>query len=110
MKKLFLALALTGFVGAASINTLCAMTHSKVVVTGSEEDKNKKKDKKDCKKDAKCCSKDAPTASAADKKACAEGKTCSKGTSCCHAGAKTASQTKSEDKPADAKPAEGQQK
>ena len=86
MKKLFFALALTGFVGAASINTVSAATHSKIILKGGEEDKNKKKNKK---KDAKCCSKDAANATAADKKACSEGKTCSKGTSCCHAGAKT---------------------
>ena len=97
MKKLFFALALTGFLGASAINTVSAMTHSITFVKGGEEDKNKKKDKKDCKKDTKCCSKDAANATASDKKACSEGKVCSKGTSCCHAGAKTTtSETKTD--------------
>ena len=103
MKKLILAFALTGFVGAASINTVSAMTHTKVCVTGGEEDK-KKKSKKETKKDGKCCSKDAANATTADKKSCDEGKVCSKGTSCCHAGTKTTSGTteaKPEEKKAD---------
>lgn len=62
MKKLFFALAFTGFVGAASIHTVSAMTHSKIVMNGGEEDK-KKKDK--CKKDKSCCkSKTGATADA----------------------------------------------
>ena len=69
MKKLFFALALTGIVGAVSVNTVSAMTHSKVVVNCGEEDK-KKKDKKECKKDGKCSSANG------EKK-------------CCHAGAKS---------------------
>ena len=89
MKKLFFALALTGFLGASVINTVSAATHSKVFVKGGEDDKKKKKDSK---KDSKCCSKDA-NASASDKKSCTEGKVCSKGTGCCHAGAKTTSPT-----------------
>jgi hypothetical protein len=65
MKKLFFTLALTGIVGAVSINTASASTFR-----GDE-----KKDKKECKKDAKCSSgdkkcchsKDAKTSSATDK-------------------------------------------
>jgi len=53
MKKLFFALALTGIVGAASVNTVSAMTHSKVVVNCGGDEK-KEKDKKECKKDGKC--------------------------------------------------------
>ena len=77
MKKLFLAFALIGIVGAASVNTVSAMTHSKVIVNGGGEDKTKK-DKKECKKDGKCCSangdkkcchsKDAKTTKEADTK------------------------------------------
>ena len=52
MKKLFFALALTGFLGASVINTVSAATHSKVFVKGGEDDKKKKKDSK---KDSKCC-------------------------------------------------------
>ena len=92
MKKLFFALALTGFLGASAINTVSAMTHAKVCVNGGEEDK-KKKTKKDCKKDAKCCSKDVANATTADKQACAEKKVCSKATKCCNAGTKTATTT-----------------
>lgn len=93
MKKLFFALALTGFLGASAINTVSAATHVKVFVKGGEDDK--KKDKKS-KKDSKCCSKDAANVSSTDKKACSEGKVCSKGTSCCHAGAKTTTETKTD--------------
>ena len=42
MKNLFLALALTGFVGAASIHTVSAFTSSKVIVGGEECKKDKK--------------------------------------------------------------------
>lgn len=52
MKKLFFTLALTGIVGAASINTASASAFR-----GDE-----KKDKKECKKDGKC--------SSGDKKCC----------------------------------------
>ena len=77
MKKLFFALALTGFLGASAINTVSAVTHTKVFVKGGEDDKNKKD-----KKNKKCCSKDAANATSADKKACSESKVCSKGTEC----------------------------
>lgn len=53
MKKLFFALALTGIVGLASVNTVSAITNSKVVVNVVGDEK-KDKDKKDCKKDGKC--------------------------------------------------------
>ncbi|MBI3501126.1 MAG: hypothetical protein HY063_04970 [Bacteroidetes bacterium] len=88
MKKLFFALAFTGFLGAATVNTISAATHVKVFVKGGEDDKKKKKD---CKKDSKCCSKDA-NASAGDKK------TCAKGTGCCHAKTTSSSETKVEEK------------
>ena len=75
MKKLFFALALTGIVGAASVNTVSAMTHSKIVVNCGDDDKKKKdkcsKDKADGKcsmGDKKCChSKDAKATSTTDK-------------------------------------------
>jgi len=79
MKKLFLALALTGFVGAAAINTVSAMTHAKICVNGGEEDKKKKGSKK-CAKGAECCK--SKTGATADAK-CTKGeakKCCSKTT------------------------------
>lgn len=97
MKKLFFALALTGIIGAATVDTASAVTHSKVFVKGGEDDKIKKKD---CKKDSKCCSKDA-NASSADKKSC------SKGSGCCHSKAGATAGSTSETK-SDAKPVEGQ--
>ena len=79
MKKLFFALALTGIVGAASVNTVSAITHSKVFVNGGGDDKKKKK----CTKDKACCkSKAGATADAkeGEKKCCKSSvatKTCS---------------------------------
>lgn len=99
MKKLFLALALTGFVGAATINTVSAMTHSKVVVSGGEEDK-KKKDSKKCAKGAECCK--SKTNATADTKCtkgeaskCCSSKTTSQ-TSSCHDKTTTTSETKTD--------------
>ena len=91
MKKLFFALALTGIIGAATVSTVSAMTHSTVIVKGGDE---KKKDKKDCKKDSKCCSKDAASATASEKKEASEGKNCSKGKTCCHAKTETKAEEK----------------
>jgi hypothetical protein len=79
MKKIFIALAISGLFASSTINTISAATHIKVFANGGEEDKCKKD-----KKEKKCCSKDA-SASASDKKACSEGKVCSKGEKCCHA-------------------------
>lgn len=87
MKKLFFALALTGFVGAATINTVSAMTHSKVVVGGGEEDK-KKKDSKKCAKGAECCK--SKTGATADAK-CTKGET----KKCCSSSAKKSCSDKS---------------
>jgi|ERR1035437_1425912 hypothetical protein len=78
MKKLFFALALTGIVGAASVNTVSAMTHSKIVVAGGGDEKKKKKK---CDKDKASC-KGEGTASSDGKCAAGEKK-------CCHAGAKS---------------------
>ncbi len=83
MKKLFFALALAGFVGAATVNTVSASNHKIVFVKGGDE----KDKKKDCKKDEKC--KDG------DKKSC------SKDMKCCKAKANSSSSTdskKTEDK------------
>ena len=86
MKKLFFALALAGFVGAATVNTVSAASHKIVFVKGGEE----KDKKKDCKKDGKCCSKDA---------ASADKKDCSKDKKCCHSkGSTSSTETKTEDK------------
>ena len=68
MKKLFWALALTGFVGAATINSVSAITHSKVVVLGGEDEKNKKEKKKKCCKTEASCKKDG------EKKCCSKTK------------------------------------
>ena len=100
MKKLFLALALTGIVGVASVNTIAAITHSKVVVGGGEEDK-KKKDK--CKKDKSCCK--SQTGATADAK-CTNGETkkcCSSATSqkTCTQKTTTTSETKTDVKKAE---------
>jgi len=86
MKKLFFALALTGFVGAATISMVSAMTHSKIVVSGGEEDK-KKKDSKKCAKGTECCkSKTGATADAkctkGEAKKCCSSKTTSQTSSC----------------------------
>lgn len=59
MKKLFFAIALTGFVGAATINTASAITHTKIILKGGDNDKKKK----DSSKDKTCC-KSTGTASA----------------------------------------------
>ena len=71
MKKLFFALALTGIIGAVSVNTVSAMTHSKVIVNNGGDDK-KKKEK--CSKDKACCKSGTASAdgkcSAGDKKCC----------------------------------------
>lgn len=77
MKNLFLALALTGFVGAASIHTVSAFTSSKVIVGGEECKKDKK-----CKKGDACC-KSKTTASNAKKSCSGESskKCCSSSTS-----------------------------
>jgi hypothetical protein len=91
MKKLFLMLAFTGMVGAASATTVASMTNVNVTV-GGEEKKDEKKKKKSAKS---CCSKDA--AKAGDAKACHGEKTeakagCKEGAakSCCKAKAATA--------------------
>ena len=97
MKKLFFALALTGFVGAASVNTVSAMTHSKIVVSGGEEDKKKKNSKK-CAKGAECCK--SKTGATADAK-CTKGeakKCCSSATTqkTCSEKTTTTSETKTD--------------
>ncbi|HEY4800093.1 MAG TPA: hypothetical protein VII99_13520 [Bacteroidia bacterium] len=58
MKKLFLALALTGFVGAVTVNTASAISHSKVIMKGGDDDKAKK----DKKSKDKCCKSDGKSA------------------------------------------------
>lgn len=87
MKKLFFALALTGIIGAASVNTVSAMTHSKVVVNGGGDEKKKKRKK--CDKEKTDC-KSAGTASPESKCSSGEKK-------CCHSGAKS-TESKTSDK------------
>lgn len=82
MKKLFFALALTGFVSAAAIGTVSAMTHNKIVMKCKGDDDKKKKEK--CSKDKACC-KSTATASETSKCSAAGGEK-----KCCHATAKAA--------------------
>lgn len=93
MKNLFLALALTGFIGAVSMNTVAAFTHAKVIMCGGEECKHKKGEK--CTKGDKCCK--SKTTATADKKCSKDGeKKC-----CSHSSAKkstTTSETKTDSK------------
>jgi hypothetical protein len=72
MKKLFLLIAFTGIVGAASASSLVAFNKATVITNGGDE---KKDEKKKCDKDKACC-----------KKGEKSGKACSgeKG-KCCHA-------------------------
>ena len=75
MKKLFLLLAFTGIVGAASATSVLALSHNTIVNHGGDDkkgdDKKKKKDKKECcKKDA-----NAKTCTHDDKKSCCKAKT-----------------------------------
>ena len=85
MKKLFLAFALIGIVGAASVTTVSAMTHAKVIVGGGEECKHKKGEK--CSKEKGCCK--STTASTEAKCSSASGEK-----KCCHAkDAKTTTST-----------------
>ena len=73
MKKLFLLLAFTGIVGAASATSIASINNTSVITLGGEEkkgdDKKKKEEKACCKKEgsAKACSGEAKGAEA---KAC----------------------------------------
>ncbi len=89
MKKLFLAFALIGIVGAVSVNTVSAMTHAKVIVGGGEECKHKKGEK--CSKEKGCCKSGTASTDAKCSSASGEKK-------CCHAkDAKTTSSTENSD-------------
>jgi hypothetical protein len=68
MKKLFFALMLTGLISGATINTVSAMSHAKVVSKNGQEDDKKKKDK--CSKDKACCK--AKGTASADGKKCSQ--------------------------------------
>ncbi len=58
MKKLFLLLAFTGIVGAASANTLLSLSKTTVIVLGDDKKGNdKKKDEKSCNHEGKSCCK-----------------------------------------------------
>lgn len=60
MKKLFLLLAFTGIVGAASANTFLALSKATVTVIGDDKKSDdKKKGEKSCNHDGKaaCCKK-----------------------------------------------------
>jgi len=80
MKKLFLMLAFTGIVGAASATSIASLTKASVITLGTDDkktDDKKKEEKKSCDKDKACCKKDAKgnaTATADGK----EGKSCCK--------------------------------
>lgn len=101
MKNLFLAIALTGFVGAASLNTVSAFAPSKVTVGGGEECK---KDKK-CKKGSACCKSKTATASTGnEKKTCSSGETTKK--CCSHSKATTSATPATSDVKTDTKTAE----
>lgn len=90
MKKLFLLLAFTGVVGAASANSIATITYSTVITLGGEEkkgdDKKKKDEKSCCKKEgsAKACSGEAKGAEA---KACSGEAKAGEAKSCCKKGA-----------------------
>lgn len=86
MKNLFLALALTGFVGAASINTVSAFASAKMTVGGGEECK---KDKK-CKKGSACCKAKTTATASTEKKSCSS---TNAGRKCCSHSKTTASAT-----------------
>lgn len=75
MKKLFLMLAFTGIVGAASATSIASLTKTSVITLGTDDKKGDKKkaDKKSCDKDKACCKKDGKAT--ADNK---EGKSCCK--------------------------------
>ena len=60
MKKLFLLLAFTGIVGAASATSVVALTKGTVITLG---DGDKKQEKKKCDKKACCKSKEAHASS-----------------------------------------------
>ncbi len=74
MKNLFLAFALTGFVGAATISTAAVITHAKVIYSGGEECKKCKNGKK-----GSTCCKDKATTNANTEKGCSSSAT----KSCC---------------------------
>ena len=60
MKKLFLLLAFTGIVGAASATSVVALTKGTVITFGGDD---KKQEKKKCDKKACCKSKEAHASS-----------------------------------------------
>ncbi len=78
MKKLFLLLAFTGIVGAASANTFLALSKATVVVLGDDKkgDEKKKEEKSCCKKggDKSCCKK-GETKSTGEAKPASDAKT-----------------------------------
>lgn len=69
MKKIFLLLAFTGIVGAASATSLSALTNETVITLGGDD--KKKEEKKKCEK--KSCCKSKQTAQAGN--GCAGSKT-----------------------------------
>lgn len=101
MKKLFFALALTGIIGATSINTVSALAQSKVAVSGGEEEKKKKHK---CKKEKACCkakSSAAAESKAGEKKCCASHAAAQTGS--CHSKTPASGTKTSETKPAELK-------
>ncbi len=76
MKKLFLALALTGMVSAVSASTIASLNNSAIVtVLGDNKGDDKGKKKDCCKKgeEKACCKGKATKACAKDEKSCKKG-------------------------------------
>jgi hypothetical protein len=69
MKKLFLLLAFTGILGAASATTILTANKGTAVVSIGEEKKGDEK-KKEKGKEKACCKKDAKCADQKDKACC----------------------------------------
>lgn len=61
MKKLFLLVAFTGIIGAASATSFVSLNKATVITFKGDDkkgDDKKKKDEKSCDKDKACCKKD----------------------------------------------------
>jgi hypothetical protein len=83
MKKIFLLLAFTGIVGAASAISTVALTKGTVITLGGDD--KKQEDKKKCEKKACCKTQSAQASSgcSAAKEAKAETKTCTHNAKTC---------------------------
>lgn len=70
MKKIFLLLAFTGILGAASASTVLSVTKATVVVNGDDKKGDDKKKDKEKTKEKACCKKDAKCENQKDKACC----------------------------------------